>query len=222
MNDQQSAMLKAALLEVGMNEVHYVRSLPAPSQPRSAEFEQNIRALCKQSRQWSPRIIKMPSRKWLTVLIAALLLFALSLSVSAIRKPIFSVFERITDCFAEIIFPSKQEKTPMQEYQVGWVPEKYKQHSHTSDNDMVKTTWTLNEKYVTFTQYSKGYHVHIDVEDVNMSNVTWANREINYYQKNGTYHVSWSENGYFLTLICPTDLPWEDIIRMIESIHPAE
>ena len=221
MNDQQSAMLKAALLEVGMKEVHYVRSLPKPSQPRSVEFEHKINILCRESNQRSPLIIKRKHRKWLTVLIAALLLFVMSLSVSAIRNPIFSAFERITDRFTEIIFPSKQETFSMQKYQLEGVPEQYELTYHSSNNNIKRSAWSLGENYIAFTQYSDGYHVHIDTEEVNLSNIECANRKITFYQKHETYHFSWSENGFFFTLTCPDDIPWEDIIRMIESIHPA-
>lgn len=221
MNSLQTAMLKAALEEAGMYEVHYVRSLPAPSQPRSAQFEQSMSAICRQNSRHIPHSGRWGKRKWFVILIAAVLLFSFSLSVSAIRKPLFSAFERITDRFVEIIFPAKHEVSDIQEYQVNWIPEQFVQDSTTSNHDVVSSTWIFEEQYITFTQYCSENHLHIDTEGVVISNAVLGDRELTYLEKHETYHISWNENSYFFTLTCPSDIPWEDIVRMIESISPA-
>ena len=221
MNSLQTAMLKAALEEAGMDEVYYVRSLPAPSQPRSALFEQSMSAICRQHSRHIPHSGRWWKRKWFAVLVAAVLLVSFSLSVSAIRKPIFSAFERIADRFVEIVFPAKQEESDIQEYQVNWVPEQFVQNSTISNHDMVSSTWIFEKQYITFTQYCSENHLHIDMEDVVISNAVLGDRELTCLKKYGTFHISWSEHGYFFSLTCPTDLPFEDICRMIESIRPV-
>ena len=220
MNTEQLSMLKAALLDVGTCEVNYVRSLDKPSQPRSAHFEGNMRKLWQVQERSSHRMFGTSKRKWVAVLVAIFLLASFTLPISAIREPIFSAFERVTEIFTEIIFPHRQEEQPMQEYQAKWIPADYVFNQYSFDEDRIESSWINSQGYISLTQLYNGHHVHIDTENVTISQVTWSSREITYFQKHDTYHFSWTENGYFFQLVCPTSLSMEEIERIVADIRP--
>ena len=220
MTVEQKNFAKQALLQIGMYEVDYYSSIPLAQHTFSDRFERKMeKQIRAQSSSYYP-LIKTPARWLATILVVFLLTFSLSLSVSAIREPIFSAFERISEKFTEIIFP-KKEQNSLTEYEVGWIPEKYRLVANTSGDIFTTREWIYENYYITLDQTLSG-NIHYDTEDVTLQEVIWSDKKITYYQKYNAYLFSWSENGSFFTLTCPADLPLEDIRRMIESIHPAE
>ena len=165
-------------------------------------------------------LIKTPTRKCVALLVIVFLISSLSLSVSAIREPIFSAFERITEKFTEIIFQNNND-TRFVEYEIGWIPEQYIPTATIQVSNSITVEWRYLDSYIQFEQLSHG-NVRYDTEGVSVHHAEWANKKISYFQKHNAYLFSWEEDGYLFSITCPADLPLEDIRRMIESIHPAE
>ena len=191
-----------------------------PIPPFSERFERKMQKLIRVRNSAYYPLIKTPARKFATIMIAIFLMFSLSLSVSAIREPIFSAMERITAKFTEIVFPNKTE-TPFVEYKFGWIPDNYTQTFTVLTDNSVNTEWKYLDSYIYFEQTNFG-NVQYNTEGVIIHHAEWANKRVSYYQKYNNYLFSWEENGYLFSLVCTTDLSLDDIRRMIESIHPTE
>ena len=220
MTPQQKTLVRQALLHINLCEMSQYEAMPEVDHTFSERFENKMGKLIHRRQLAIYPLIKTPTRKCVALLVIVFLISSLSLSVSAIREPIFSAFERISEKFTEIIFP-KKEQNSLTEYEVGWIPEKYRLVANTSGDIFTTREWIYENYYITLDQTLSG-NIHYDTEDVTLQEVIWGYKTITYYQKYNAYLFSWSENGSFFTLTCPADLPLEDIRRMIESIHPAE
>ena len=152
MTGEQLNLLKRALQEAGTREVRYYESLPQTTHTPSARFEKRIQKLIRTQKTPIFPLIKSPTRKAITILVAVMLLFSLSLSVSAIRKPIFSVFERITEKFTEIIFPKSVQDDFHAEYQVEWIPEQYELYAKKSTDHAYHIEWRYLDSYIRLDQ----------------------------------------------------------------------
>lgn len=220
MTVEQKNFAKQALLQIGMYEVDYYSSIPLAQHTFSDRFERKMeKQIRAQSSSYYP-LIKTPARRLATILVVFLLTFSLSLSVSAIREPIFSALERITEKFTEIIFQNNND-TRFVEYEIGWIPEQYIPTATIQVSNSITVEWRYLDSYIQFEQLSHG-NVRYNTEGVSVHHAEWANKKISYFQKHNTYLFSWEEDGYLFSITCPADLPLEDIRRMIESIHPAE
>ena len=218
MTNEQKMLVKQALLQIGLCEVDRYSHLPLTQHVFSTRFNKKMQKLIRARNSSYYPLIKTPMRKLVTITVIILLISSLSLSVSAIREPIFSALERITAKFTEIVFPDTND-TPFVEYEVGWIPNAYTQTSTILTKKSVITEWKHLDSYINLEQTSNGT-VQYNTEEAHIRHAEWGNKKITYYQKHNTYLFSWEENGYLFSLVCPTDLPWEDIVRMIESIRP--
>ncbi len=220
MTSEQLDLLRRALREVGTREVRYYESLPQTTHTPSERFEKRIQKLIRTQKTPIYPLIKSPTRKAVTVLVAVMLLFSLSLSVSAIREPVFSAFERITEKFTEIIFPTKYN-TPFIEYEVGWVPENYEITKTINTGTTYISEWEAHDSRICLNQSTLA-HTHYNTEGVRIQEVEWSGKKVSYFQVQDNYLFSWTENNNLFTLTCTSTLPLTDIQRIIESICPVE
>ena len=220
MTEKQKILVKQALIQIGMCEVDYYSSLPPAQHTFSERFERKMEKQIRARNSSYYPLIKTPARKLATILIVFLLMFSLSLSVSAIREPVFSALERITEKFTEIIFPSNND-IPFVEYEIGWIPDYYTQTTTIPNGNSITIEWRYLDSYITFEQINHG-NIRYNTEGVIIHHAEWANKKISYFQKHNTYLFSWEENGYLFSIVCTADLLLDDVRRMIESIRPAE
>ena len=221
MTNEQLLLVKQALHETAMREVRYYESLPQKEYEYSPKFEKKMQKLLRIQEKPIYPFIRSPMRRFASVLAIILLFFAMSLSVSAVREPVFSFFERITEKFTEIILPKEANPRVFTKYRADWVPENYELSAESDHASTYRTEWKNGDSYICFIQYTEGAHIHLNTENTIIYEASWNNRKISYCQKNNVYLFSWEENGYLFTLVCTTDLSLDDIQRMIESIRPA-
>lgn len=221
MTPQQKTLVRQALLHINLCEMSQYEAMPEVDHTFSERFENKMGKLIHRRQLAIYPLIKTPTKKAISVLVAIIVMFSCSLSISAIRKPIFSAFEKITEIFTEIILPKSEQNNTFDSYETGWLPNGYEITHKMSGSSYHRTVWNYLDNTIVFEQALSG-NIHYDTEDVTLQEVIWSDKKITYYQKYNAYLFSWSENGSFFTLTCPADLPLEDIRRMIESIHPAE
>ena len=186
MTGEQLDLLRRALQEAGTREVKYYESLSQTTYTPSARFEKHIQKLIRTQKTPIYPLIKSPTRKAVTVLVAVMLLFSLSLSVSAIREPVFSAFERITEKFTEIIFPRSAQDGVFTEYQAEWIPEQYELHLKKSTDRSHITEWRYLNFYICLDQMRSG-NFHLDTENAEIQKTTWGGKEVTYFQKYNNY-----------------------------------
>ena len=219
MTAEQKILVKQTLLQIGMCEVDYYSSIPLAQHTFSERFERKMEKQIRARNSSYYPLIKTPARRLATILIVFLLTFSLSLSVSAIREPIFSALERITEKFTEIIFQNHNE-TRFVEYEIGWIPDHYTQTDAIQGGNAITVEWRYLDSYIQFEQLSHG-NVRYNTEGVSVHHAEWANKKLSYFQKHNTYLFSWEEDGYLFSITCSADIPLDDVRRMIESIRPA-
>ena len=220
MTPQQKTLVRQALLHINLCEMSQYEAMPEVDHTFSERFENKMGRLIHRRQLAIYPLIKTPTRKAISVLVAIILMFSCSLSVSAIREPIFSAFEKITEIFTEIILPKSEQNHAFDPYETSWFPNGYEITNEMTCSSYQRTVWEYQNKTIVFDQTLSG-SIHYDTEGVTLQEAVWGDRTVTYYQKYNAYLFSWSENGYFFTLTCPADIPLDDVRRMIESIRPA-
>ena len=109
MTPQQKTLVRQALLHINLCEMSQYEAMPEVDHTFSERFENKMGKLIHRRQLAIYPLIKTPTRKCVALLVIVFLISSLSLSVSAIREPIFSAFERISEKFTEIIFPKKSK-----------------------------------------------------------------------------------------------------------------
>ena len=84
---------------------------------------------------------------------------------------------------------SEKEQNSLTEYEVGWIPEKYRLVANTSGDIFTTREWIYENYYITLDQTLSG-NIHYDTEDVTLQEVIWGDKTITYYQKYNAYLFS--------------------------------
>ena len=157
------------------------------------------------------------------VLCALFLAFAMSLSVSAIRKPIFRFFKTVyQNSIGFYAQETSATRTILEYYTIGEVPAGYEAVEPVNYGNMSASEWRKDNLYISLEQATlQSTNLSVSTKDENGKAAFLRGTEIFYITSKGTHTFIWLEDGYSFTFICPDAIPWDDIVRMIESIRPA-
>ena len=205
-------------------EIQTFKQLHDPIPPLSEHFERRMeKLLCaKQNRAW--RITETPKRRLLSVVFAIILISVLTVSAAAIGKATFPFIVSFWKDAVGLGLVQADHRTEISEhYTLGEIPENFALQEDTRYKQRHITRWIYEDQDISLEQGTTGnVSIHISLNEGNHQYITLRNMEMLCVSSHGYYDFIWEENGYSFSLICPTDIPWEDIVRMIESIHPAE
>ena len=183
-------------------------------------MEKLLRA--EQNRAW--RFTNTPRRRLLSVIVAILLISVLTVSAAAVGKAVFPFIVSFWKDAVGLKMVQTDHRTVISEhYTLGEIPEKFIIQEDTRYDNLHITRWWYENQKILFEQGSiKNVNINISMKEGNHQYITLRGVEMLCVSSHGYYDFIWEENGYSFSLICPTDIPWEDIVCMIESIHPVE
>ena len=221
MTAQEKQCLRQALQTLDQMDLRQFDALNDSIPPFSKHFEDKMQALIYSSDiNVSKKIVH---RRVFFVVCALFLAFALSLSVSAIREPIFRFFKNVYQ--NSIGFYAQELEAPnviSEQYTLYELPEGYEAAEKICYDGVIISRWWKKDQYISLEQYTlKSINISVSNRDDNGEMLSLRGTEMFHITSKGTHTFIWSEKGYSFTIICPTDLPFEDICRMIESIRPV-
>lgn len=219
----QNEIFKTVLLDLATREVEQWDALPDAPFCLSEKFELKIKKLIKAQSHWTWSLVKSTKRKVTTALLVAMLLFVLSLGISAVRKPVFTFFfevhEKTTTFYTKKIFSSKDDiATIEKEYTLEWVADRYELKERIDYGVAINTVWAYGEKEITFDQsVAAGGIWDIDNEVDVYSKFVKGNIEYHYILKCKTYCFFWTDGVYVFMLTLPEEIGLETCKIIVDS-----
>lgn len=214
--------LKRALQTIEDNEIAAFDRLNDPLPPISEKFKRRMQKLCRIQQRQSWSFPKVSRRRVMAVVFAIIIMAALTVSVSAAGDKIFSfivTFSREA-VGLEVVSPDSLDSIS-EHYTLDEIPENYVFAEDTRYQNSHITRWVCDEKYISFRQETTEYtSIHVSLKEGEYQYTTLRGVEMLYVNSHNTYTFIWQEDGYSFTFLCPDDIPWGDIVRMIESIRP--
>ena len=175
----------------------------------------------EQNRAW--RFTNTPKRRLLSVIVAILLISVLTVSAAAVGKAVFPFIVSFWKDAVGLKMVQTDHRTEISEhYTLDEIPENFILQKNIRDEQHHITRWICEDQKITFKQgTTENVSIHVSLQEGNHQYITLRGVEMLCVSSHGYYDFIWEEDGYSFSFICPTDIPWEDIVCMIESIHPA-
>ena len=220
-------ILKNALLLLGRKEVEEYKALPQEDFVFSKEFEEKVVAINKRRKSFFYQATKTTPRKIAIVFVAAIIMLTMTMSISAIRKPILNFFTSIYESFITIFVEADEElelPTSIEQiYKPTYLPEEYIEISSENYEFEAISMWMKNASAIILSQntISEETKISIDNKETDYQTTTISGNSVYYYIKDGYYYLIWS-NNYIFSLTAPSDIPFDEIKKIISSITPSE
>ena len=224
MTQQEIQCLRQALQAIDRRERQAFEKLDEPVLPYTERFERKMEKLLRaeQNRAW--RFTNTPKRRLFSVIVAILLISVLTVSAAAVGKAVFPFIVSFWKDAVGLEMVQTDHRSEISEhYTVGEIPENFILQENIRHEQLHITRWVYGNQDISLNQRTiENVRIHVSLKEGNHQYITLRGVEMLCVSSHGYYDFIWEENGYSFSIICPTDIPWEDIVRMIESIHPAE
>ena len=224
MTDRQINLIKDALLTVERRELKALKSLDGEGFEPSQAYCDHMQRLIRKETHWTRPFVRNKTRKTLTLLVAATLIIASLLSVSAIREPIVKYVKTVYEKFTHFFFEedsSQHGSVITTEYTPTWIPEEYHETSGIKTSLYIKYQWIKNQDRIFFIQKVIGIDsLHLNTE---MENYTPMERNGQIYYCNESvdvYCYIWTIDNYAFTLVCE-NMEKDDVLKILDSIQPV-
>ena len=193
-----------------------------PDHVFSDRFEQRMQKLIWREAAHPWAVSHAAARNLLVAALIAVLLFALSMSVSGVRNAIYNFFTRHFDTYDELIFDDAGRTEIEHVYKITALPEGFYQvPGIESSTDVVARYENANGEVIRLSQWipSAGTSV-VDNEEGEIS-VIEIDNQVLYYSYNETVSfVIWEKDGYIFNLsFVHSDFPLEQILEIYQSIQ---
>lgn len=165
-------------------------------------------------------------KKAITILIAAILVIVcMSVSVYAISQRtkigIFFVewFEGYVKLSTDV---SKNENASVEKVEITYIPEGFSVVNEQKGKDLISFEWQKDEDVIYMTvvviRESDGF-LNTESDTYTITNV--GNYVVHKNEYTDSIHALWTDDNFIYTLSC-TNLPWEEMVKIIEGISYAE
>ena len=193
-----------------------------PDHVFSDRFEQRMQKLIRREAAHPWAVSHTAARNLLVAALIAVLLFALSMSVSGVRNAIYNFFTRHFDTYDELIFDDAGRTEIEHVYKITALPEGFYQvPGIESSTDVVARYENANGEVIRLSQWipSAGTSV-VDNEEGEISVIEIDGQVLFYYYHENVSFVNWGKDGYAFSLECAIpNCSREKIIGIYRSIQ---
>ena len=194
-----------------------------PDHVFSERFETRMNKLIRREAAHPWAVSHTTARNLLVAALIAILLFALSMSVSGIRNAIYHFFTRHFDTYDEVVFDDTKRDSIDYIYDISVLPDGY-ELTEIISNSIVVIRHYENEEgaYFNFRQKvpSSNRTGILDNEKTKMSVVETENQVLFYAYSDEIITLAWEKDGYefWLEFLVP-DFSLEQAIQIYKSIQ---
>lgn len=223
MTEAQIAIVKKALLEIEQERQKNIDSLNKVEPNYSEKYNKAISRLLKDQREKESSSLNLTYRQRIALLIATVLLTALTITACANAEAIKGFIVKIYEEYVDLTPSNKQYPTIFVEHNPTFIPEGYVLcESYTAENMFFAKRWRNESGEIFFRQDSNTVNI-ISAAEKNGYEIKYIdNNEILYYYKHNTHSLIWSDEKYIFTLNCADTITWEEIEMIVRSIQPIE
>lgn len=222
MTNNQTDILKRAFLEVETQQTAAYDSLPASSSVHSEAFEKRMDKLTRYRGKAYWKYTNTIKKRAAVILVAVMILFAASMSVSAVREPVVSFFIKVYEAFTGFFVEDNTVNAPTtieHEYQIVQLPVGYKISEQSKSDINIQTIFTNDADRIIFSQVViSTTDIKIDTEDTSYSVETIEGMQVYCLNKKGSQIIIWTTQEYLFSIVCSDSLTLEDVAAMIKNI----
>lgn len=220
-NQQQILTVKAfEILETA--EAAYYEARSESDYEFSPRFERNMERLIRAERRPLYPLVKTPARKVAVVLAALLLVFTLSMSISAVRTSVIDFFINVYETFSEFRFSEKTGTSSIQTvYEPAYLPENYTLCKRAHLPSTYQMAWKSKNDTITLRQYIANTSLVINTEEADYIETELFGQTVYTAKAADTGLLLWETDDYAFLLSYPSDLPWEEIELIFSSLAPS-
>ena len=218
MTEAQIATVKKALLEVEQERVTKFKTLSEPEPTYSEKYNKAISRLLKDQREKESSSLHLTYRQRIALLIATVLLTALTITACANAEAIKEFVVEIIDHYARLTSPA--ETTLFVPCEVTYVPEGYNLTGEIVVDDFyIEKTWKNGDKTIIYSQSTTNASHTIDKDYVI---IYIDEQEIYLTQSEYSYCLTWVNDFGIFGFTCSKPIPWEEVEAIFRSITPIE
>ena len=217
-----SAMFKEALKIVALDEDKALSRLSDNSHAPSNSFytkcdEKALEIINKQQ-------VSLPTKKVITILIAATLIISLLAVVTyATRDKIGGFFYEFFEQFVELT-PEENLDNPFSpsNVSISYIPDGFNETRREIGVASGLYEWTNGDSVITlqFTKATKG-SVALDTEDSNYLIINVGEITVHQTEKLGQLNATWTDDKMIYSLAC-SGVEWDEMVKIIEGIKIGE
>jgi|GEM_PF-416588 len=192
----------------------------------SERYKKRINKIINGQRLPYWKFINTTGKKICAFVLAFLLLFSASLSIKAIREPVFefitNVFEKFSELFVDksdtINAPNMIEEI----YTLTNIPLDFIKEKEIIDDFFVETSWTNGNISIVLKQYTLFQKITNDIEDVDAITFVQDNMKVHFLCKYNTTYVVWNNGRYIFSITWQDKISVETMKEIIKSIKIKE
>ena len=220
MNSIQKSIIKKVLLEVEKREIARLEYYPKIRPEHSKEYNESINAIIEKMHKRARFVFGYDSKRKATILIAAILAFALMLSACVFREKIKDFVFEIYESFTRVSVLGDPKNVDFEQHLPRWMPEEYTlSYNRASDKDST-VMWT-NEKddsIFLFQNVLSLDKISWDTEGAQVETVDLNGITVHIMYKNNTHSALWIDGDYSFFIVSSYTVGRENLERIITSI----
>ncbi|MBQ2876815.1 MAG: DUF4367 domain-containing protein [Clostridia bacterium] len=216
LKNKQFDLIVQVLRDINSREVDAIEKTESPNVAFSQNYDETIQNIFKKE-----RVAKYNYKRIISIIAAAVLIIALTVTAFAFRKQIVDFIETLVPGGVRLE-PDGGEFKPVEGYYVfSKLPEAYEVTYHTENKVQIETEWTNGENIIFLQQtvLTERYQVDIDTESEHYRKEKVGPYTVHYTYKYGTHTVVWENDRYGFVLDCFAELTWEEIKEMILTME---
>lgn len=188
----------------------------------SAEYERKMAALLREQKRPYLRLVNTVGKRVAVFVMAILLGFASTMSISAVRKPVVNFFIKAHENFLELFYePEEEERIPekIEEiYTLGVLPDESEWLTRFIGEKDVTTTWGNDDVNLTLVQTTLDARLFVNETMERIVKIWLDEKEITVIQKFGVTIYIWNTDEYAFHLVAKGDLTQEEMAQMVGSL----
>lgn len=219
MTNAQLEIIKRALFDAEMIEIKKLETFPEVKVAHSPAYVQKISELREKTKRTESSIISFSPRRKIAILVAVVLILALTITACAFGEQIKEFLFEIYETFTRAEVEGDPNTTEFEQYTPSYIPNDYT----IVDNEIVggssRIIWYNGDHYIYLDQDQQSSNkLILDTENSPYTQTIMGEHQIYYINENNTYIFIWIENGYQFSLYCHSSLTWDNIESLICSI----
>lgn len=221
-------MIKTALFEVYSKQSEEILSSRAPEWNYTAKyhFTKKLEKLINRQKHSYWKFINTTGKRVAIIFLALIISFSSAMTVPAFREPVIEfvvkTYEKFTAYFAsnESLNTVNVPQMITEYYTPTYVPEGFVESELTFNDVYCFGLWENSDanQEILFTQNLTALQSNLNTEDTTISKFIFGDKEIFTYTKNNVTSYLWTDGIYSFNLDVPSDLPQNEILKIINGI----
>ena len=194
----------------------------------STRFEQKMQKLIKRIKNPLWKLVNTTGKKIAVFVLAFLMIFGLSMTIEAVREPIFRFAVVSLDKFSEFFVKKSEQQNAPDEieevYILTDVPEGYTEYDTYMSKHVVCKTWKNGDRKLVFFQGTLSFKSTSDSEHSEQKIIMLGNIEIICFIRNDEIcrytNIFWRTDSYFFNITIDEILSEAEVIHYVQSVKP--